>query len=235
MIIGHSISDADGVIQAIDESVAAVLQRTQKDLIGRSYTAITHPDDLARNVVQVVALKPNGGSMRIRKRYVGGEGAIITLEVQVSRLGGCHTGHLVGTLSTIEPGAALSSPSGAAVISDLLNDDHMPHRLWRRAKELLGVMRARDAALGSDLFADHAWTTLLIVYVAEAESRIATVDTVAAELGLARSTLGRWLRVLQAKSLLEPLDGSLDALQLTRTGIDGVERLLATNHPVSVS
>ncbi|PTQ65586.1 PAS domain-containing protein [Sphingomonas sp. PP-CE-3G-477] len=223
MIIGHSISNGDGVIQVVDETVATLLQRTQKQLVGLSYLAITHPDDLARNRSQVIALQPNGNSAKIRKRYIGGEGDILTLEVQVSRLGSGQTGHLVGTLSTI--------PTAV----DVIDPADMPYRLWQRAKSLLGVMRARDETLGSDLFADHAWTTLLIVYVAEAEGRIASIDMVAGALGMSRATLGRWIRVLQTRSLIEPPHADLDALQLTQTGIDGIERLLATQPAMEVS
>ena len=223
MIIGHSVSDGDGVILAIDEPVATVLQRTQKQLLGVSYLSITHPEDIMRNLTHVAALQPNGNSARIRKRYIGGEGDIITLEVQVSRLGNGQSGRLIGTLCT------------APTLADHINGGGMPHHLWRRAKDLLDIIRARDAVLGSDLFADHAWTTLLIVYVAEAESRIACVDFVADQLRLSRSTLGRWIRVLQAKSLIEPPDRDLDALQLTKTGIDSVERLLSTHTTMALS
>jgi DNA-binding MarR family transcriptional regulator len=222
MIIGHSISDATGVIQVVDETVATVLQRTQKELVGLSYLAITHPDDAARNLSHIAALRPNGNSARIRKRYIGGEGAIITLDVQVSRLGS-ETGYLVGTLST------------APTMSDLIDLDDMPYRMWQRAKDLLRVMRARDDVLGTDLFADHAWATLLIVYVAEAESRIASVEMVADTLRLSRSTLNRWIRVLQSKSLVEPIDANRDALQLTQSGIASIERLLANQPAMETS
>lgn len=246
MIIGHSISNADGLIQAIDESVATMLQRTQKELIGMSYTSITHPADLARNMSQVKALRPNGQSQSIRKRYVGGEGRIVLLDVQVSRIGGRETGHLVGTMSTVLPSTVAPStpstalptatgPSPVAIIPARQTDDHLPLRLWQRARDLLAIMHARDAALGGDLFADHAWSLLLSVYVAEAESRIAIVDALAAELGMPRPTLDRWIRVLQAKSLIDPPDGLRDALQLTQTGIDAVERLLSTRALVDVS
>jgi hypothetical protein len=224
MIIGHSVSDGDGVILAIDEPVAVMLQRTQTQLRGLSYLSITHPEDVARNLSHIAALKPNGNSARIKKRYIGGEGDVITLEVQVSRLGNGKSGHLMGTLSTVQ-----------TLADRMSNGDDMPYRLWRRAKDLLGIIRARDAVLGADLFADHAWTTLLIVYVAEAESRIASVDMIADTLRLSRSTLNRWVRVLQAKSLLEPLDADLDALQLTQTGIASVERLLANQAAMEVS
>lgn len=218
MIIGHSVSDGDGVILAIDEPVAVALRRTQKQLVGLSYVAITHPEDVARNLSHIAALQPNGNSARIKKRYIGGDGDVVTLDLQVSKLGSGRSSRLIGTLSTL--------PS----LADSIGADDMPYHLWRRAKDLLGIIKARDAVLGSDLFADHAWTTLLIVYVAEAESRIAHVDAVADQVRLSRPTLDRWIRVLQAKSLIEPLDSNRDALQLTQKGIDSVERLLA-NHP----
>ena len=226
MILGHSISCADGVIKSIDEPVAAILQRTQKQIIGMSYTAITHPGDIARNLSQIAALKPDGRSALIRKRYIGGEGAVITLEVQVSRTGTYKSGYLFGTLSTV------STPLVPATESR--GPRHTPHKLWSRAKDLLSVMRARDAVLGADMFADHAWTTLLIIYVAEAESRIVTVESIAGQLQLSRQTLSRWIRVLQSKAMIEPIDVDLNALQLTQSGIDCIERLLCVQSPVSV-
>ncbi|HXH16498.1 MAG TPA: PAS domain-containing protein [Sphingomonas sp.] len=204
-----------------------ILQRTQKQLVGLSYRAITHPGDIARNQSQIAALKPDGSSSRIRKRYIGGDGAVITLEVQISRTGTYTSGYLFGTISTV------SSPLISATEPSELR--HTPHKLWRRAKDLLGVIRARDAVLGADLCADHAWTTLLIVYVAEAESRIATVDSIVGQLHLPRPTLSRWIRVLQAKALVEPIDVDLDALQLTQSGIDCIERLLCIDAPVAVA
>lgn len=225
MIVGHSISTTAGVIQTIDESVATILQRTQKQLVGMTYMSITHPEDIARNVAQIAALQPNGSSSRIRKRYIGGDGAIITLEVQVSRIGSCEDGHLFGTLSTPPP--ALPSASQLNI------PDHTPYRLWRRAKNLLDVTRSRDAILGADLFADHAWTSLLIIYVAEAESRIATVGSIGAQLNLPRTSLIRWIRVLQSKSLIEHVDTDLDAVQLTQIGIERIERLLSAKSPVT--
>ena len=227
MILGHSISNAKGVIQAIDEPVAAMLQRTQKQLVGLSYTSITHPDDLPRNLTQVAALQPNGPSVRILKRYIGGEGAIVTLEVQVSRLTCCQSEFLVGTLSTVsDPGAK---------IPRIIRYNDTPHTLWRRARDLLEVMRARDELLGSELFADHAWSILLLVYVAEAECRITTISSIVGDYGLPQTMLVRWARVLQAKSLIEETAGARDALQLTQKGIDCIEHLLALQSPVSVN
>ncbi len=229
MIIGHSVSNAHGVILAIDEPVATILQRTQKQLVGVSYIAITHAGDLARNLSRVAALRPNGGATRIRKRYIDGEGGVVALDVEVSRLGGSESGYLVGTLSTIEPPRAQSSLGGTKVAlsgAGYPGSDSSPHDLWRRAKDLLAVSRARDAVLGADLCADHAWTMLLLVYVAEAESRIPTVATVVDDLRLSHPIVERWVRVLQSKLLLEPLHPGVDALQLTQMGIDRVERLL---------
>ena len=243
MIIGHSVSTADGIILAIDEPVAHILQRTQKQLVGISYMSITHIEDLARNVTGIAALQPNGGTMRIRKRYVAGEGGTVALDVEVSRLGALDTGYLVGTLSTIdptEPSTRASSnqlaPAGLSCASSAhTNFDRNPLRLWQRANELLEMSRARDALLGADLCADHAWTMLLLIYVAEAESRIVTVATIIDVLHLPHSMVDRWIRVLQAKLLLDPLSAGIGALQLTQVGIDRVERLLAEHVAAKVS
>jgi hypothetical protein len=214
MIIGHSISNASGILQAIDEPVAMLLQRTQKHLIGLSYLAITHAADMARSLNRVAALQTNGGPSMIRKRYIGGEGGIITLDVQVSRLGNGDSSYLVGTFATVNQ-------------ADLVaNADKIPQRLWLRAKDLLGVMRARDAALGADIFADHAWGILLLIYLSEAESWIATPPAIADHLALPATTVERWLRVLLGRDLIEPVDSLRNAVQLSPTGIRRVERLL---------
>lgn len=230
MIIGHSVSNVEGVIQAIDEPVAAILQRTQRQLVGISYTAITHAADLARNLSHVAALIPNSGAVRIRKRYIGGEGGVIMLDVEVSRLGGSGSGYLVGTLSTIDASTRPTDPALASLDCadpNYSSANQSPQRLWRRAKDLLKIARARDTLLGADLFADHAWTMLLLIYVAEAESRIATIPMVVDYLHLSRLVVERWIRVLHSKLLLEPVSPGADALQLTQIGIDRVERLLA--------
>lgn len=219
MIVGHSISNADGIILAIDEPVATMLQRRRDQLIGISYISITHPDDLALNLTKVAALRLNGQSTRIRKRYIGGKGDIITMEVQVSRLAGSDGGQLVGTLSTVD---------------DMTDHEPSPHRLWRRARDLLDIVRARDELLGADLFADHAWTILLLTYVAEAEGRIASMAMISDHLSLSPATIARWLRVLQSKALFEPILPGIDALQLTQIGIDRVERLLDQRLPDTV-
>ncbi len=233
MIVGHSVSTADGIILAIDESVADILQRTQKNLIGASYMAITHADDLARNVSYLAALQPDTGAIRIRKRYIEGEGGSIELDVEVARVGGRDSGFLIGTLSTIDPSEPATLPNGLARVGigcerqTPRGHDRDPQRLWRRAKDLLEMARARDALLGWDLCADHAWTMLLLTYVAEAESRIASVSTIAADLHVSRSMIERWVRVLQSKRMLEQLPPGIDALQLTQFGIERVEQLLA--------
>lgn len=223
MIIGRSISNAEGVIHTIDAPVAAVLQRTPEQLIGQSYLAITHPDDLALNMAKVAALQPDGRPARIRKRYIGGKGDVISLDVQVERRSGCDGGQLVGTLSTIDPK------------SDLIGREQTQYRLWHSANDLLNVMHARDELLGADLFADHAWRILLLTYVAEAEGRIAASALVADQLGISPVMVDRWLRALRAKSLIEPEIPGIDALQLTQVGIAGVERLLENKTLVPIA
>lgn len=226
MIVGHSVSTSAGIILTIDESVATMLQRTQKQLVGMSFMSITHPKDLARNLAQLAALQPNGGSAQIRKRYIGGDGAIISLEVRVSRIGSCGDSHLFGTLSTLP---ALPPPFGHLNIQEAT-----PYRLWHRAKDLLELTQSRNAIFGADLFADHAWTSLLIIYVAEAESRIATMESIGTLLDLPRTTLIRWIRVLQSKALIEQVDLDRDAVQLTQAGIERIERLLTVKARTTV-
>jgi DNA-binding MarR family transcriptional regulator len=67
----------------------------------------------------------------------------------------------------------------------------------RRLRALLAARRARAARFGLDL-AHPGWTLLLALYLARREDRPARLADLAAETGLPRTTLLRWLALLEA-------------------------------------
>ena len=77
MLVGHSMSDANGLLLTMDPAVESLLQRPLHELVGKSYAEITHPDDRARNVDQIKRLLPGDGIVKIRKRYLRPSGTPI--------------------------------------------------------------------------------------------------------------------------------------------------------------
>ena len=141
MLIGHSISDARGQILAVDHGICELVHRSEAELIGMSYMALTHPDDVTWNVSLVDKLKANGGPLSIRKRYLRPGAPAVWSVVQVSRLGaGLDQGRLVGTINQVDPKTVKLTPE----------------MLWRSVirKEL--ALRLRRAELGDELFSDYA-------------------------------------------------------------------------------
>lgn len=212
MLVGHSISDANGLLLTMDPAVEALLHRSQVELVGKSYAEITHPDDRQRNGAQLARLAPGAGPIRIRKRYLRPDGMAIWADLHVSRLGqGLDMGRLVGTLYLPDPESIAFGPES----------------LWKTALKVDAMMRRRREELGDDLFGDKAWMILLQTYLAEAEGRAIEISALSdlARISVAQTT--RWVSALAQKALVEVPDWNEKAIQLTALGLDRVESLLA--------
>ena len=213
-LIGHSVSDATGVMLSMDSAACDLLQRSRRDLIGRSYLEITHPADRRRNAALVDRLPAEAAPVTLRKRYLTPDGGSVEADVHVSRLDtGAHT-RLIGTLYHVEA------------------DDtrYAPAILWGAAHRLAQLTALRRDLLGSDLFCDHALTILLEMYLDEAEGRASDIATLARRIGLEPPAALRWLRALAAKDLIEWV-GREDVVQLTGTGVRKLVQILAIGAP----
>ena len=218
MLIGHSISDANGLLLTMDPAVESLLQRPLDELVGKSYAEVTHPDDRARNIDQIKRLAPEDGIVKIRKRYLRPGATPIWVDLHVSRLGrGLDTGRLVATLYLPDPKPLAPDSEGA-----------LPERLWSVAIQVDARLRRRREELGEELFGDHAWLLLLRIYLAEAEGRALGVETLAAETQILPARARRWVDALAEKQLVERLDWDADALQLTALGLARTETLLGS-------
>ncbi len=213
MLTGHSVSDANGYILAIDPTVCEILQRSEKNLIGKSYLDITHPNDRDRNVNVVNRLGVLDGPARIRKRYVRPDGSAVWCEVQVSRLNTGTERSLVGTIKLVNRDITTRGPES----------------LWQSAIRIHALIQRRRLELGDDLFSDHGWIVLLQVYLAEAEGRIADIASISERSGLRSELVGRWIRALDQKGLIDNLGCSEGAAQMTAQGIIKMEKLLDWN------
>lgn len=218
MLVGHSMSDPDGLLLTMDTTVEDLLQRPLRELVGRSYADVTHPDDRVRNIDRIRTLAPGAGPVCIRKRYLQPGGAAVWVDVHVSRLDrGLEAGRLVGTLYLPQAKALTAVP-----------DVVMPERLWQVALKVDRSLHRRREQLGDDLFGDHAWLVLVQIYIAEAEGRVIDATTLGALALLDPSRTHRWIGALAEKGLVERPDCSAGVIQLTATGLARTETLLAT-------
>lgn len=211
MLIGHSVSDAFGQIQAVDHAICELLHRSETELIGMSYVAITHPDDVTWNAPLVDKLQASGGPLTIRKRYLRPDASAIWSDVQVSRFGkGLDHGRLVGTINRVDPSAVKLSPEF----------------FWQSAIRKDRDLQLRRTELGDDLFSDYAWLILLQLYIAEAEGICISISQISGRTRCREQSLTRWLKVLEDKDLIDRFNSSFCAGQLTALGIVKVENLL---------
>ncbi|MBJ6123399.1 PAS domain-containing protein [Sphingomonas mollis] len=212
VLVGHSVSDADGRILTMDQSLCDLLQRSAAELVGMSYADLTHPDDVVRNVADVESLRVCGGPVLVRKRYVRADSSTVWCDVHVSRFASPDGGRLIGTIHLVNPGAV----------------DRGPESLWRAARRVGDLMIQRRIEFGSDLFADQAWSILLDTYLAEAEGRLISIAEIGHSLESTGPLTERWIKALESRGWIERTIWDLGAIQLTADGLTRIERLLAS-------
>lgn len=78
------------------------------------------------------------------------------------------------------------------------------------ARRLLAAQRARDAALGGDLFRDVPWEVLLGLFVAQEEGRHVSPTFLYTEAGVSPAAARRWVKALEKQGLLVRIGDAAD-------------------------
>lgn len=95
---------------------------------------------------------------------------------------------------------------------------------WIRAR------KARDDALGEDLFFDPAWSILLELYVHHRQRTAVSITSLCVAAGVPSSTGLRWMTLLERRGLVarepDPFDRRKIYTMLTAEAITKVERAL---------
>jgi PAS domain S-box-containing protein len=75
--VGIGLSDEDGHFVASNDALCALFGRPESELLARSTTEFTHPDDLAtnRNAETMLTSAPDG-VVRLEKRYIRPNGEV---------------------------------------------------------------------------------------------------------------------------------------------------------------
>lgn len=209
MPAAHCVSSLDGIILQVDQGFLDLMQRPEDDVIGMSYRQITDSRDLQRSADMLAMLEEGAAPVRLQKRYLRPDGTSIAANLLVTRFS--NPDRLISTLFWHDNGRDLP-----------------PVRLWEAALRIRHVHDARVRLFGADLSTDPIGSLLIGIYLAEAEGRNIGLGEIAAYAGIATSTATRWVAVLRERGII---DGQADAtidLQLTRSGLDRVEAMLAT-------
>ena len=209
MSAAHCVSSLDGIILHADQGFLDLLKRRECDVIGISYRQITDPRDLQRSTDMLAMLKEGAAPVRLQKRYLRPDGTSIAANLLITRFSG--PDRLISTLFWHDNGRDLP-----------------PARLWEAALRIRHVHDARVRLFGADLSTDPIGSLLIGIYLAEAEGRSIGLDKIAKYAGIANSTAARWVTVLQQCGIIEREEDATIDLQLTRSGLDRVEAMLAT-------
>jgi|GEM_PF-3600228 len=211
-LIGHSVSNGNGLILSTDMAVNDFLGRSERLLVGKHYHEITHPDDVAFNVARVAGLAVGHEPLMLDKRYLTPDGDAVSAQIHISRLP-MQDGstRLVGTIFG----------------SDTSPGKHDARRLYQMAVAELETVRRRATEFGHPLFSDHGWQILLETYLAECEARIVSRHDLAVRLDQPEPMIWRWLNALETAELVEPLDQQGPGIQLTAAGYAKIEAQLA--------
>ena len=209
MSAAHCVSSLDGIILHADQGFLDLLKRSENDVIGISYRQITDPRDLQRSADMLAVLKEGAAPVRLQKRYLRPDGTSIAANLLITRFSG--PDRLISTLFWHDDGRDLP-----------------PARLWEAALRIRHVHDARVRLFGADLSTDPIGSLLIGIYLAEAEGRSIGLNNIATYAGIANSTAARWVTVLQQRGIIERAEDTTIDLQLTRSGVDSVEAMLAT-------
>lgn len=212
MLTGHSLANECGTLLAVDTNFCEILARDKHEVVGLTYEAFTHPDDLARNIAMVASLRKTDGLLTIRKRYIRPDNTNVWATVLMSRLQE-KDGNIVGTIQLAEKEHSCGEPQA----------------LRHSALTEVARVESRRIQLGEELFSDFPWLILLQVYLAEAEGRPTASSSLAKVIDLRVEATARWLCVLEARSLVERSTSENNLVQLTGCGYVQVEALLSAS------
>lgn len=215
-LVGHSTGDMAGRFTGVDTAFCEMLKTPMEKLVGAQILDMTAPDDRAANLALMHRIQQDGKPFTMVKRYLRSDGSRVWVHNDISliRIGGGEPQYI----ATTRP-LALSHDPGR--MQDFLH----------AARLLYKSRRLRTRIFDHGLFTDPAWDALLAAYIAECEGCELRASAMWRDIGLAKVTGARWLKVLEEHDFVECEqrdDGVFDdcAVRLTINGQARLERHL---------
>jgi PAS domain S-box-containing protein len=83
--VGVVLSDLHGTVLDVNDAICAMVGYRRSDLIGRTFTEISHPDDLPDVLARTADLREGRrGAYVVNRRYIARDGSIVHAKVSVS-------------------------------------------------------------------------------------------------------------------------------------------------------
>lgn len=110
------------------------------------------------------------------------------------------------------------------------------------AKAWVKARRARNRALGADLFSDPAWSMLLDLYVNHHDSQSVSISSLSIGAEVPLTTGTRWVAMLEKSGLIrreaDPFDRRRTLVMLTEAGLtrmhEALDRAVESNRALGV-
>lgn len=217
MLPGHVVLDQQGRIVEADDSFGTLLLSPVDRLRGRDVLSLTAPADRAECTAAIAGLRATGQPFDIVKRFVRADESLLWVRNSVSQLTIRQESMIVATCTP------------------------MPHHERRRTPETLlrsarlqAAMRKAQGSIGDPLLIQGiSWSTLLEVYIAEAEGRPIDVASLVDQLQQSARLIQRWVDALMSADILEvetcdPVPNRAKCYRLTAGAVERLEGYLMT-------
>lgn len=85
--VGMADVSADGVWLRVNQKLCAILGYSPEELLGKSFTAITHPEDLPDNLSHLANMRADGiETFAMEKRYIRKDGSLVWTNLTVGKV-----------------------------------------------------------------------------------------------------------------------------------------------------
>jgi hypothetical protein len=95
------------------------------------------------------------------------------------------------------------------------------------ARRILETRLRRTEYFRPELFDEHDWDLMLVLYLATVEGRTMDRNEVGRVISVREVVLDRWIAVLVAEGIVDTQAAGDGALRLTPEGLDKMQRLLS--------
>ncbi len=90
--VGLSEVDPGGRFLQVNDELCRILGRPREDVLGRSVTDVTHPDDILPSLTAVARALETGEPASLDKRYLRQDGSVVWANSSITRLSGTNGG-----------------------------------------------------------------------------------------------------------------------------------------------
>jgi PAS domain S-box-containing protein len=167
--MAHVLTDLAGKYLSVDDAYCELLQRDRCELVGKAAVQFTSPVNQARHMVLLEQMRQTGESVTLNKSYVRSDGKLKRVQNHGSVISdGIGPRRLMVTVRSLRDAAPIGTLESNFVT----------------VTRMLQARRGREAAFGSDRFADGKWDIALACFKLECAGPHVTVSDICREISI---------------------------------------------------